>query len=227
MGGGPRPLRSSIRAPLSSRIRLPPGGLTRALREEARASGLHHGRVFALALGLIFFYAPLEAGPGLHPEDLLPARADGDRRARRLRRRAACSRSSTCARATASGTCAPTSRSTCRSSSAVGVLITGAIWAKASWGHWWLLGRADAGLVPDHLPPVLLLPAAALLDRGPRAPGPLRQRVRDHRGRVRAGQLHRRPAGRGQYTAPARAVGDRRVDARRDAADVPRLAAWR
>ena len=37
-----------------------------------------------------------------------------------------------------SGTCAPTSRSTSRRSSPCGVLITGAIWAKASWGHWWL-----------------------------------------------------------------------------------------
>ena len=43
------------------------------------------------------------------------------------------------------------------------------------------VGRADARLVPDRLPAVRLLPAAALLDRGPRAPGALRGGVRDHR----------------------------------------------
>ena len=63
----------------------------------------------------------------------------------------------------------------------VGVLITGSIWARASWGHWWVWRRADAGLLPDRLPALRDLPAAALLDRGPRAPGALRVGVRDHR----------------------------------------------
>ena len=53
------------------------------------------------------------------------------------------------------------------------------------------LERADARLVPDRVPAVRDLPAAALRDRGPRAPGALRVGVRDHRGRVRAAQLHR------------------------------------
>ena len=30
----------------------------------------------------------------------------------------------------------------------VGVLITGSIWAKGAWGHWWVWQRADARLVP-------------------------------------------------------------------------------
>ena len=59
-----------------------------------------------------------------------------------------------------------------------GVLITGSIWAKASWGHWWVW---DEPTLVSFLVVFLLyadLPAAALLDRGPRAPGPLRQRLR-------------------------------------------------
>ena len=50
---------------------------------------------------------------------------------------------------------------------AVGVLVTGSIWARGSWGHWWVWERADAGLAADRLPPLLHLPAAALRDRGP------------------------------------------------------------
>ncbi len=54
------------------------------------------------------------------------------------------------------------------------------------------LERADARLVPDRLPALRDLPAAALRDRGPRAPGALRVGVRDHGRRVRAAELHRR-----------------------------------
>ena len=52
--------------------------------------------------------------------------------------------------------------------------------------------RAHARLVPDHLPAVRHLPAAALRDRGPRAPGSLRLCVRDHRRGFRAAELPRR-----------------------------------
>ena len=76
----------------------------------------------------------------------------------------------------------------------IGGLVAGSIWAKASWGHWWVWSGADAGLLPDRDPAVLHLPAAALLDRGSRAPGALRGRVRGRLRRVRADQLHRRPA---------------------------------
>ena len=41
----------------------------------------------------------------------------------------------------------------------IGALFTGAIWAKASWGHWWVVERADAGLVPDRRAAVRHLPA--------------------------------------------------------------------
>ncbi len=51
---------------------------------------------------------------------------------------AACSRSSTCARAIRAGTCAPTSSIHMSLIFAVGTLITGSIWAKGSWGHWWV-----------------------------------------------------------------------------------------
>ena len=151
--------------------------------------------------------------PGLHPEDLLPARAAGDRRAGRLRRSAAImaiQHLRTGDRALR--TCAPTSRSTCRSSSASACCITGAIWAKASWGHWWVWDEPTLVSLPDRLPPLLRLPAAALLDRGPRAPGALRLRLRGHRRRVRAAQLRRRPAGR---------VAHASAHARRPAATLP------
>ena len=43
------------------------------------------------------------------------------------------------------------------------------------------VGRAGAGVVPGRLPPLLRLLPAALLDRGPRAPGALLVGVRDRR----------------------------------------------
>ena len=91
----------------------------------------------------------------------------------------------------------------------VGALITGSIWAKALVGPLVGVGRADARLVPDRLPAVRDLPAAALLDRGPRAPGALRVGVRDHRGRVRAAELHRRARWRTAYVHP-RVLGEHR-----------------
>ena len=126
-------------------------------------------------------------------------------------------------RATARTTCAPTSRSTSRSSSPSAALVTGSIWAKASWGALVGVGRADARLLPDRLPALRLLPAAALLDRGPRAPGPLRGGLRDRRGRVRPAELHGGAHGRGAHP-PARARARRAADAGRDAADLPPLA---
>ena len=60
----------------------------------------------------------------------------------------------------------------------VGALITGSIWAQGGMGPLVAVGRADARLLPDRLPAVRVLPAAALLHRGPGAPGPLRGGVR-------------------------------------------------
>src|SRR3954453_2544515 len=51
------------------------------------------------------------------------------------------------------------------------------------------VGRAAARLLPDRLPAVRDLPAAAVLDRGPRQAVALRERLRDHRRRVRAAEL--------------------------------------
>ena len=73
------------------------------------------------------------------------------------------------------------------------------------------LERADPRLVPDRLPALRDLSAAALRDRGPRAPVALRLRLRRHRRGLRADELHRRPsldglpppAGPGQRLEPA------------------------
>ena len=98
---------------------------------------------------------------------------------------------------------------------AVGTLITGSIWARGIVGALVGVERAHAGVVPDRLPAVRDLPAAALRDRRPRASGALRLRVRDHRGGVRADELHRRaaihrlpaPARAGQHLQPPRLDG--------------------
>ena len=73
----------------------------------------------------------------------------------------------------------------------VGGAVTGSIWAKGIVGPLVGVAGADARLLPDRDPAVRDLSAAALLDRGSRAPGALRERVRDRRRRVRAAQLHR------------------------------------
>ena len=86
------------------------------------------------------------------------------------------------------------------------------------------LGRADARLVPDRLPALRDLPAAALLDRGPRQAVALRERVRDHRGRVRAAELPCRPPGPVLH-APARVRDDRRRARAADEGRVLRLPA--
>ena len=160
--------------------------------------------------------------PGLHPEDLLPARAAGDLRAGRLHGRRRPRDPPPAHAATRSTTPAPTSRSTSRSSSASRVLITGAIWAQGLVGRLVGLGRADPGQLPDRLPALRDLLPAALLDRGPRPPGPLRLGVRDHRRRLRAAQLPRRAARRAPRP-PAHLRHGRGRPARRDAARLPRL----
>ena len=106
----------------------------------------------------------------------------------------------------------------------IGALITGSIWAKASWGHWWVWNEPT---LVSFLIVVLLFATyqpLALLDRGPRAPGALRERVRDRRRRVRAAELHRGPP-RPAVRAPAGADADGRQPAGVDAAHVPDLAA--
>ena len=161
--------------------------------------------------------------PGLRPEDLLRARADGDRRAVRLRGRRDHGHQAPALRRLLVGHALlrgdpPVDHPRRRRAGHRRDLGQGLVGPLVG------LGRAGARLVPGRLPPLLRLLPAALLDRGPRAPGALLVGVRDRRRRVRADQLHRRPAGRGLH-APARALADRRQPARRDAADLPRLAA--
>ena len=86
---------------------------------------------------LVFFYAPLEAEQGflqkifyVHVPLAIVALCGFVL--------GGCSRSSICARATRAGTCAPTSSIHMSLIFAVGTLITGSIWAKGSWGHWWV-----------------------------------------------------------------------------------------
>ena len=55
--------------------------------------------------------------------------------------------------------------------------------------------RPDAHIVPDRDAAVRDLSAAAVLDRGSRAPVPLRERVRGRGRGVRAAELHRGPGG--------------------------------
>ena len=105
----------------------------------------------------------------------------------------------------------------------VGVLVTGSIWAKASWGHWWVW---DEPVLVSFLVVFLLYCVYY----------PLRFSIEDPERQARyssvfaivAGafvpaQLRRRPAGRVVHP-PAGAVADGRQPARRHAADVPRLA---
>ena len=71
------------------------------------------------------------------------------------------------------------------------------------------VGRADPGQLPDRLPALRDLLPAPLRDRGPRPPGPLRVGLRDHRRRLRAAQLPRRPP-RAEPRPPAH-LRDRRA----------------
>src|SRR4051812_4302920 len=86
------------------------------------------------------------------------------------------------------------------------------------------VGRADARLVPHRVPALRDLPADALLDRGPREAGALRERLRGDRRRVRPAQLHRGPPRAGVH-APARVRDGRRRPAREDAAPLLPVAA--
>ena len=162
-------------------------------------------------------------GPGRHPEDLLPARPDGDRRPVRLRGWR--------------DLWAPHLRSGDRLQDlrsyvaihlslilAVGVLITGSIWAKGSWGLWWTW---DEPMLVSFLIVFLLYATYQPLRfsiEDPGAPGAVRQRLRGRRRRVRAAELRGGADGR-VVPAPARARHHGRRDARRDEAHVPRRAA--
>ena len=74
------------------------------------------------------------------------------------------------------------------------MLLTGALWAKTSWGVYWEWKEPTLVSLPDRLPALRDLPADALRDRGPRPPGADRRRLRDRLRRLRAAELHRRAA---------------------------------
>src|SRR3954452_2159265 len=158
--------------------------------------------------------------PGVRAEDLLPARADGDRGAvwvrgrwgRRAHVPAHPRREVGSPRLRRHPPVADPGLRRAHHGLDLGQGVVGALVA---------VGRADARVLPHRVPAVRDLPGAALLDRGPRAPGALRLRVRGRGGRVRADQLRRRAHG-AVLRASAHAGDDDRRDARRDAADVPR-----
>ena len=104
----------------------------------------------------------------------------------------------------------------------VAVLITGAIWAKASWGHWWVW---DEPTLVSFLIVFLLYCTYypfryAIEDREP--PGPLRLGLRGHRRRLRAAQLPRRADG-AEPRPPARLRDQQRRPAGLDDAHLPLL----
>ncbi|CAA9537763.1 MAG: Cytochrome c-type biogenesis protein CcmC, putative heme lyase for CcmE, partial [uncultured Solirubrobacteraceae bacterium] len=182
-----------------------------------RLSRRHHRRVRARVL-----LRAQRRGPGLHPEDLLRPRADGDRRPRRLRggrhlRDQAPALGPSGARHEVLRRDPRLDHARARDARHRDDLGEGLV------GEVVAVGRADARRVPHRLPALRLLPAAALLDRGPRAPGALRRGLRDRRGRLRADLLHVRPLRPGGRHPPARARPDRRRDARLDVPHLPAL----
>ena len=193
--------------------------------------------------------------PGDHPEDLLLPRGDRDR-GRCWRSSSRASRASaTCARATSATTRSRRSASASASAFSVLVVITGSIWAKASWGTWWvwtdprlvtflivlllyaayfvlrLVGRGRAALpvLGDLLDRGLRVGAAVvLLGAGGalvRAPGRLHPERREHAGHD-AGLVRRQPARRDRRLPHGPAAGADPAPRRQGAA--PRQAcAWR
>src|SRR5437588_4201270 len=160
--------------------------------------------------------------PGLRPEDLLRARTVGDRCAGRVHRRRSHGHPAP------AHTGLPLGRALLRGHPPVADLRD----RRAHHGRHLgpglvgaLVGveRAHAGLLPDHHAAVRHLSAAALLDRGPRAPVALRLGVRDHGRSLRAAELRRGAAGAGLHTSP-RARRDRGPPAGLDAAHVLRRA---
>src|SRR5579864_7942675 len=161
--------------------------------------------------------------PGLHPEDLLRPCAAGDRLSMRVR-----PRWSVRCRSPAHGG-SKVGHALLRGDSHVADLHRGRIDNRLDLGQGvvgTLVGveRPDARLLSDRVPALRHLSAAALLDRGPRATGAIRERVRRRGRRLRAHELHRRSPLPG-FRAPARAHAHRRSSARINAAHLRHLAA--
>ena len=164
---------------------------------------------------------PDRSRPGLHPEDLLPARAAGDHLTGRLRRRRGLRDLPPAHRRPQVG------RLLLRRDPHLGDLRGRRPPDRADLGEGLVgplvgLERTDAGQLPDRLPALRDLLPLPLRDRGPRAPGALRLGLRGHRRRLRAAQLHGR-AGIGEPRPPARVRNRRRRAAGLDDAGLRRL----
>ena len=103
-------------------------------------------------------------------------------------------------------------------------LVTGSIWAKASWGVWWTLELEPARALPRPLPLLLRLLHAPLLDRGGPAAGADLGRLRALRRRADPGQLLRDPA-RERLHPPDDLHARRAADDRRRCSS-PSASAW-
>src|SRR3954447_13241555 len=155
---------------------------------------------------------------GLHPEDLLRARADGDRGALRLRggrdlRHPAPAHARLQVGPALVRLHPPVPDPRRRRADHRLDLGAGLVGPLVG------VGRADARVVFDRLPALRLLPAVALLDRGPPAPGALRERLRRHRRSLRAAELPGRASRAGLF-APARVRDGQRRAASEDATHV-------
>ena len=113
-----RALRCGLRADRSRCFRLPAGGLEPVYGQGLRTLSLVTAVVPRHGRGAHLLLRADRGRPGLHPEDLLRARADGDRGARAASWPAASCAIQHLRTGERRGTCAPTWRSTCRSSSA-------------------------------------------------------------------------------------------------------------
>ena len=168
--------------------------------------------------------------PGLHPEDLLPARAAGDRRAVRVRgrRRSTAIRYLRTRRPRARPALlrrdppvADPRRRRARSPARSG--------RKASWGHWWVWDEPTLVSLPDRLPAL----RAATSRCASRSRTPSARRATRRSSRSSAGAfvpLNFIAVRLAESLTHPRVLRDRpAADARRDAADLPRLAgrAWR
>ena len=179
LADGARPIRSDLRLGRLRGVRLPPGGLT--ARPRPPPSSMYGKGLRPLSIATVAMLAAVAlAGlllraarrrPGLHPEDLLPARAAGDRRRWSGSSSAASSRSPTCARGNRK-----LGRLLLRLDPHLGDLRRRGADHRRDLGQGLLgplvgLGRADPGQLPDRLPPLRDLLPLPLRDRGPRAPG--------------------------------------------------------
>src|SRR5215211_1526972 len=196
---------------------------TDGLRAWTQAARRRHGGDHDSGAGAGLLLRAARRRPGLRAEDLLRARADGDRGAVRLGRGRCHGNPPPAHRRPLLGRpllrgdppVGDTWRRGARHRLDLGARLVGPLVG---------VGRARARLVPRRVPPLLRLLPASLLDRGPRSAGALLVGVRDRGRCIRAPQLRGGQAGRIVH-APARALPDGRRPARRDAADLSRLAA--